>query len=35
MSNFPIKSWREQFTFWWDDNDDVHSVVDQHAEMDF
>jgi hypothetical protein len=35
MSNFSAKSWREHVTFWWDDNDDVHFVLHQHAELDF
>ena len=34
MSNFSAISWREQVTFWWDD-DDVFIVLDQHAELDF
>ena len=27
-------SWREQVNFQWDD-DEVHFVIDQHAELDF
>jgi hypothetical protein len=27
-------SWREQVTIWWDD-DDVHFVLDEHAELSF
>jgi hypothetical protein len=34
MSNLAAISWLEQVTFWWDDNDDVHFVQDQHAELD-
>ena len=34
MNNFSAISWREQVTFWWDD-DDVHFVLDQHGELDF
>jgi hypothetical protein len=35
MSNFLAISWREQFMFWWDDDDDVCFVLEQHAELDF
>ena len=28
-------SWREQVTYGWDDDHDVHFVLDQHAELDF
>ena len=34
MSNFSAISWREQVTFWWDDND-FRFVLDQHTELDF
>ena len=33
MSNLPAISWREQVTFWWDD-DEVCFVLDQPAELD-
>ena len=33
MSNISVMSWREQVTFWWDD--DARFVRDQHAELDF
>jgi hypothetical protein len=32
--NFTAISWREQVSFQWDD-DEVHFVLDQHAELDF
>jgi hypothetical protein len=32
--NFSAISWREQVSFQWDD-DEVHFVQDQHAELDF
>ena len=32
MSNSSAISWREQFTFQW--NDDVRFVLDQHDELD-
>ena len=32
-SNFPAISWREQVNFQLDD-DEVHFVLDQHAELD-
>ena len=35
MSKFSAISWREQITFWSDDEDDVHFVQDQQAEVDF
>jgi hypothetical protein len=38
MSNFSEIPWQEQVTFWWDDesdDDEVHCVLDQHAELDF
>ena len=36
MSKFLVISWREQVTFWWDDNDtDVCFVLDQHAQLDY
>ena len=35
MSNFSAISWREQVTFWRDDDDDVLFVLDQHTELDF
>jgi hypothetical protein len=28
-------SWREQFYFQWNDDEEVHFVLDQHAELDF
>jgi hypothetical protein len=34
LSNFSAISWREQVNFQWDD-DEVHLVLDQHAELDF
>ena len=34
MSNSLAISWWEQITFWWH-NDNVHFVLDQHAELDF
>jgi hypothetical protein len=37
MSDFSAISWREQVTFWWDD-DDVRFILDQHThdtEFDF
>ena len=34
MSNFSAISWWEQVTFWRDDDDDVHFVLDQHTWMD-
>jgi len=34
MSNFSAISWREQVTFWWDD-DEFCSVLCHHAELDF
>ena len=34
FSNFSAISWGEQATFQWDD-DEVHFVLDQHAELDF
>ena len=34
MINFSTTSWREQVTFWWDDDYDVRFVLDQHAELD-
>ena len=34
FSNFSAISWREQVNFQWD-NDEVHFVLDQHAELDF
>jgi hypothetical protein len=35
MSNFSAISWQEQVTFWWDYDDDVRFVLDQHADLDF
>jgi hypothetical protein len=36
FSNFSAISWREQVNLQWDDNDDeIHFVLDQHAELDF
>jgi hypothetical protein len=29
------KSCREQVTFWWDDDNDVRFVLDQHVELGF
>ena len=34
MTNFSAISWQEQVTFWWDDNDDVCFIPDQHSELD-
>ena len=37
MSNISAISWREQVTFWNDDDaddDDVSFVLDQHTELD-
>jgi hypothetical protein len=35
MSNSSAISWREQVTFWWDDdNDNVQIVLDQHSKLD-
>ena len=34
IPNFSVISWREQVSFQWDD-DEVHFVQDQHAELDF
>ena len=34
FSNFPVIPCREQVNFQWDD-DEVHFVLDQHAELDF
>ena len=34
FSNFSAISWREQVNFQWDD-DEVHFVLDKHAELDF
>jgi hypothetical protein len=31
MSNFSAISWREQVTFWWDDDFNVCFVLDQHG----
>jgi hypothetical protein len=31
VNNFSAISWQEQVTFQWDDDDDVHFVLDQHA----
>jgi hypothetical protein len=33
MSNFSAISWREQVTFWWDD-DDVSFILDELTEFD-
>ena len=35
MSNFSAISWREQVTIWWDDDDNVRFVLDEHTELDF
>ena len=32
VHNFPAISWWEQVTFWWDDDGDVHFVL-EHAEF--
>jgi hypothetical protein len=35
MSNFSAMSWLEHFLLWWyNDNDDVRFVLDQHTELD-
>jgi len=34
LSNSSSISWREQVTFWWND-DEVRFVLDQHAELNF
>ena len=34
FSNSSAMSWREQVNFQWDD-DEVHFLLDQHAELDF
>ena len=34
IQNFSAISWQEQVNFQWDD-DEVHFVLDQHAELDF
>ena len=34
IQQFSAISWREQVNFQWDD-DEVHFVLDQHAELDF
>jgi hypothetical protein len=31
LSNFSVISWQEQVDFQWDDDDDIHFVLDQHA----
>jgi hypothetical protein len=31
---FSTISWREQLKFWWDNDDDVRFVLDQHSEFD-
>jgi hypothetical protein len=33
MSNYSSIAWREQVTFWWDDDDAVNFVLDQHAGL--
>lgn len=33
MKNFLAISWCYQVTFWWNNDDDVHLVLDQHAEF--
>jgi hypothetical protein len=35
LSNFSATSWREQDNFQWNDDDEVHFVLDQHALLDF
>ena len=34
LAVFSARSWREQVNFQWDD-DEVHFVLDQHAELNF
>jgi hypothetical protein len=34
MTNFSAISWQEQVTFWWDHNDDVRFIPDQHSVLD-
>jgi len=34
MSKYSAISWCEQVTFWWDYDDNVYFVLDQHAELD-
>jgi hypothetical protein len=31
MSNFAAMSWWEQVNIWWDDDDDICFVLNQHA----
>ena len=35
MCNLSAISWRDQIIFWWDDDDEVLFVLDQHTEQDF
>jgi hypothetical protein len=35
LSIFSAVSWLEQVDFQWDDDDEVHFVLDQHAKLDF
>ena len=32
--NFSAKSWQEQFTLWWDD-DNAYLVPDKHSHLEF
>ena len=33
MSNFSAILWREQVRFWWDYDDDILFVLDEHVEL--
>ena len=35
MCNLSGISWPDQIIFWWDDDDEVLFVLDQHTEQDF
>jgi hypothetical protein len=35
MRNISAILWWEKVTVWWDDDDEVLFVLDQHAELDF
>jgi hypothetical protein len=35
MSNVLAISWREQVTYWWDDDNGIRFVLDQDAELDY
>ena len=35
LSIFSAVSWLEQVDFQWDDDDEVHFVLDQHTKLDF